>query len=121
MPPDKRRPQPGGNGRGPLECVVFGNGDGPEDSHDQLPAQGLIPIGLTVERIACSSPCRRLGVICAEIVADLRRQRLAERLHRLGPRPVLEALAEVEAGKPLDSVLVEFARLDSETDFRAAT
>ena len=34
--------------------------------------------------------CRRLGVICAEIVTNLRRQRQAEHLHRLGPRPILE-------------------------------
>ena len=61
---------------------------------------------------APQAPCRRLGVICADIVTNLRRQRLAERLHRLGPRPVLEALAEVEAGKPLDTVLAEYARLD---------
>ncbi len=47
--------------------------------------------------------CRRLDVICAEVAANLRRQRQAERLHRLGPRPMLEALAEVEAGRTLDT------------------
>ena len=48
-------------------------------------------------------------------VANPRRQRAAEHLHNLGPRPVLEALAEVEAGADLDRVLADFARLDLET------
>ncbi len=32
MPPDKRRPQPGGNGRGPLEIIAAGSGDGSDHS-----------------------------------------------------------------------------------------
>ncbi len=48
----------------------------------------------------------------AEVVSSLRRQRAAEHLYNLGPRPVLEALAEVEAGAELDRVLADFARLD---------
>ena len=48
-------------------------------------------------------------------VASPRRQRAAEHLHNLGPRPVLEALAEVETGADLDRVLADFARLDPET------
>ncbi len=54
--------------------------------------------------------CRRLGVICARIVANLHRQRQAEHLHRLGARPVLEALVEVADGRDLN--LDAFARLD---------
>ena len=27
MPPNKRRPRPGGNGRGPLEIIAAGSGD----------------------------------------------------------------------------------------------
>lgn len=49
-----------------------------------------------------------------EVVSSLRRQRAAEHLHNLGPRPVLEALAEVEAGADLDRVLADYARLDLE-------
>ena len=47
-----------------------------------------------------------------EPFGDLRRQRRAKHLHGLGPRPVLEALVEVEAGAELDRVLADFARLD---------
>ena len=55
---------------------------------------------------------RSIGQLAAKIVADLRRQRAAEHLHGLGPRPVLEALVEVEAGADLDRVLADYARLD---------
>ena len=58
-------------------------------------------------------PCA-IGSISAEIVASPRRQRAAEHLHNLGPRPVLEALAEVEAGADLDRVLADFERIDVE-------
>ncbi len=43
---------------------------------------------------------------------DVRRQRQAEHLHRLGARPVLEALVEVADGRDLGLVLDAFARLD---------
>jgi hypothetical protein len=43
-----------------------------------------------------------------------RRQHLARHLHACGPRPVLEALLEVEAGRPLDEVLHAFGRLPPE-------
>ncbi len=32
MPPNKRRPRPGGNGRGPLEIIAAGSGDGSDHS-----------------------------------------------------------------------------------------
>ena len=56
-----------------------------------------------------------IGEIAAKIAANLCRQRAAEHLHDLGPRPILEALIEVEAGADLDRVLADFARLDPET------
>ena len=34
MPPDKRRPRPGGNGRGPLEIIAAGSGDGSDHTLD---------------------------------------------------------------------------------------
>ena len=40
-----------------------------------------------------------------------RRQRLTTHLHACGPRPVLEALLELGADRPLDEVLEEYARL----------
>ncbi len=60
-------------------------------------------------------PLHPIGPIAAEIVANPRRQRAAEHLHNLGPRPVLEALVEVEAGADLDRVLADFAQLEPET------
>jgi hypothetical protein len=60
-------------------------------------------------------PPRAIGSKFAEIVASPRRQRAAEYLHDLGPRPVLEALVEVEAGADLDRVLADFAQIDIET------
>ena len=59
-------------------------------------------------------PPRGVGSVAAEIVANPRRQRAAEHLHNLGPRPVLEALAEVETGADLDRVLADFERIDAE-------
>ena len=40
-----------------------------------------------------------------------RRQRLVEHLHAAGPRVVLEAMIELEAGAKLDEVLERFARV----------
>ena len=102
-PPERRGARLAGDEPAPLKSAALENDD---KSQNTRPArrrstrpQGLIPI----------------GVIAAKIVADLRRQRTAEHLHGLGPRPVLEALVEVEAGADLDSVLADFARLDPET------
>ena len=44
---------------------------------------------------------------------SVRRQYLCKRLHASGPRPILEALIDVENGKPLDDVLEDFARIPS--------
>ncbi len=60
-------------------------------------------------------PLHPIGPITATLVASPRRQQAAQHLYSLGPRPVLEALAEVEAGADLDRVLADFARLDPET------
>ena len=60
-------------------------------------------------------PPRPVGSIAAALVANPRRQRAAEHLHNLGPRPVLEALVEVEAGADLDRVLTDFAQLEPKT------
>ncbi len=60
-------------------------------------------------------PLHPIGPIAAALVANPHRQRAAEHLHNLGPRLVLEALVEVEAGADLDRVLADFAQLDPET------
>lgn len=43
-----------------------------------------------------------------------RRQRLVKHLMECGPRPVLEALIQTEAGTPLDTVLASYAKLQPE-------
>ena len=60
-------------------------------------------------------PLHSIGPIAASLVASPRRQRATEHLHNLGPRPVLEALVEVEAGADLDRVLADFAQLEPKT------
>lgn len=46
---------------------------------------------------------------------NIRRQYLARHLHAAGPRPVLEALLDVENGRDLDEVLADFARVAIDT------
>jgi hypothetical protein len=46
---------------------------------------------------------------------NVRRQRLSLHLHSCGPRPVLEALLDVAAGRDLDETLEDFARVPVET------
>ena len=48
-----------------------------------------------------------------DIKRSVRRQYLCKRLHASGSRPVLEALLDVENGRPLDDVLEDFARVPS--------
>jgi hypothetical protein len=44
-----------------------------------------------------------------------RRQYLVRHLHAAGPRPLLEALLEIEGGARLDDVLEAYARIPVET------
>ena len=59
-------------------------------------------------------PFRPIDEVAVGVAADLKRQRQVAHLLSLGPRPVLEALIEVEAGADLDRVLADYARLDLE-------
>ena len=55
---------------------------------------------------------------CSEAVDNKRspkRQALIAHLYAAGPRPVLEAMLELEAGKDLDQVLADFARIPAST------
>ena len=56
-------------------------------------------------------PFRPIGHVAAEIVADLRRQRQIEHIHRLGARAVSELLYEVAEGEDLDRALDAYSRL----------
>ena len=88
MPSDKRKPRPGGNGRGFLKINSV-NSDNPEHSPDQLPSQGLILI----------------GPIAAQIVADLKFRRQVVDLHALGPRVTAELLAEIGAERGIQIII----------------
>ena len=57
---------------------------------------------------------QRLSDATRRVIAPLRRERLAEHLHRLGERPCLEAMIEVAAGADLDAVLTRYSRLNPE-------
>jgi hypothetical protein len=52
-----------------------------------------------------------VGEILHQEARNARRQHLARSLWESGPRPVLEALLEVEAGRPLELVLERYARI----------
>ena len=56
MPPDKRRPQPGDNGRGPLECITANNSDGKQNTARDPFAQ---PDRLLAEWLATPSLLKR--------------------------------------------------------------
>jgi hypothetical protein len=45
---------------------------------------------------------------------------MAAQIHSLGPRPLYEMLAELDAGKPFHPTLEAYARLEPLADFIAA-
>jgi hypothetical protein len=49
--------------------------------------------------------------------ARLRRQRLVEHLHRLGPSPLFHLLTDLDAGKPLWPTVEAYAALSPYRDF----
>lgn len=49
--------------------------------------------------------------------ARLRRQRLVEHLHRLGPASLFHLLTDLDAGKPLWPTVEEYAALSPYRDF----
>ena len=50
-------------------------------------------------------PSRPTGQITAEVVADMRRRRQVEHLHRLGPRATAELLAEIGAERSITTII----------------
>ena len=65
------------------------------------------------------SPSRATGAIAAEVVADLRRRRHVQRVHRLGDRVFGVMLAEIGAERSImtliDQKLERYAGLEPET------
>ncbi len=65
-----------------------------------------------------AEPLRPIGRIAAEVVADLRRRRHVQQVHRLGDRVFGELLAELGAERGIttiiDQKLERYAELDSE-------
>ena len=58
-------------------------------------------------------------MIAADIVADLRRRRQVERLHRLGPRAVGELLSELGAERSIQTVIDRKLTVYTELDLEA--
>ena len=85
----------------------------PTRRNDPTPASIRAAPALAFRRRIKTSPAT-IEIAVEGHVRDLRYQRAAAHLHRLGPRPVLEALIEVANGHDLDRVLADFARLDPE-------
>lgn len=54
----------------------------------------------------------------SRVMRDIARRRLVVKVHRLGARPMLELLLEVQAGADLDDALIRYAAADPAT-FRA--
>lgn len=68
--------------------------------------------GFPVDRQEVCDRRRGLGAVRDPAGArSPRRQRLAAHLHACGPRPVFEALLELEAGRSLDEVLEGYGRI----------
>jgi hypothetical protein len=91
MPPDAKSPRPVG-GSGDHGMSSFCGEDLPTSTR-----QG-----------------RTQGKIRSEARARLRRQRLVEHLHRLGPSPLGHFLREVENGASIADHLEAYARIDPE-------
>jgi hypothetical protein len=64
--------------------------------------------------LAGENGAKAVNRVCRSTVhsdRSARRQELSARLQASGPRPVFEAFLELEAGRGLDDVLEEFARI----------
>ena len=81
-------------------------------SHDHPPADfdaGVCPI--IAKHWFGLGLLRPTGQVAGGVVADLKRQRRIEHVHRLGPRAVGELLYEVADGEDLDRALEAYERL----------
>jgi hypothetical protein len=66
------------------------------------------------KRLASDFHDFKLPATHAQALSRLRRQRLVEHLHRLGPAPLGYFLREVEAGAKIPDHLERYARIDHE-------
>jgi len=72
----------------------------------------LAALGATATAACDRRPDRWGGTIGSAVsTRSARRQRLLAHLHACGPRPVFEALLELEAGRALDEVLERYGRI----------
>lgn len=121
MTTDRREP-PGGLGR--LSKSVLADGfdtlrDKPSGLKDQAVAaidrlpHGLDPAArpIIARHFFGVEPFRPIGEIANNVVADVKRQRQIEHVHRIGARAVAELLYEVAEGEDLDRALDAYGRL----------
>src|SRR5262249_56464659 len=83
------------------------------DGGGGMTALALIDTSAALGATACDRrPDRRGGTIGSAVsTRSSRRQRLVAHLHACGPRPVFEALLELEAGPALDEGLERYGRI----------
>ncbi len=62
---------------------------------------------------------RPIGLIAAEVVANMRFRRQVQRLHRLGPRVIGELLAELGAERGIQTVIDQ--KLDTYAELKPET
>jgi hypothetical protein len=94
MPFTRERP-PSWREDGPGNTSCLGGIDGSETTRIERPAQAEILRNLRARR-------------------QLRRQRLVQHLHRLGPAPLGHFLREIEAGAAIPEHLERYSRIDPE-------
>jgi hypothetical protein len=95
------KPPPDGD-RGGGSGIMSFDGDNPENSPS--PRSGQYNFSLPADRAA-----RQRGLAAR---AKLRRQRLVEHLHRLGPQPLGYFLREIEAGASIPEHLEKYSTID---------
>jgi hypothetical protein len=66
------------------------------------------------KRLASDFPGFKLPATHAQAQSRLRRQRRVERVHRLGPAPLLHLLNDLEAGKPVWPTVERYAALPAD-------
>jgi hypothetical protein len=87
-------------------------GSPPEHGGD--PLELSLPGGNDLRAISIREAAAQAWSAAAVRSRRLRRQRLVEKLHRLGPKPLFHFLSEVERGAPLAPTLETYAALPAD-------
>jgi hypothetical protein len=80
--------------------------------NNRAPAAGRGDGGVCQQNRSAAENSSNSAKVKEHLRANPRYRRLTERLHRLGPRPIGEAIIAVADGRDILSVLEEYAQLD---------